>query len=169
MVHRLNVLIEAVIVLLPASFIDSACFERSVYTSEALYAPIVSSINIVRAANTRRMMFGYSTVDGIMLTPTVLRSYANSAFSFHLLNAAPLHSRPNVQWKITTALKQQKSRTGTMRENGVFVEERIAQVAIQSVSSKYAPSFRPISHPSPLKIPLQRHKSLHSQLHSFQS
>lgn len=56
-----------------------------------------------------------------------------------------------------------------MKEIGVHSEEVIARAAVQSARSQYPPSLKPVSHPFPLRITMQRCKSLHLRLNSFQS
>lgn len=81
MIHHVDVFIKIVIVPSPNSYIGSDRLERSVFTSEPYYTPIVSLLDNVRMENTKGPAFAYSAVDCNTLTPTNRHSNASSGFT----------------------------------------------------------------------------------------
>lgn len=60
------------------------------------------------------------------------------------------------------SFKKAKCPGEAMKENIVHVERMIARAEIQSARSKYQPSLGPTSHPSPLRVLVQRGKYFQS-------
>lgn len=167
MAHRLDVFIKTAIVPSLYYFVDSSCLRRSICNSEPWYAP-VSAFDIVRAANTSRHVLGCSTIDGTMVNSITPVSNAYSSFTYTWWKRLP--RIPDQQcneigrqlWKSEKSWRYDERNWGTCWEDDCICRSSIGGLQIFC-------SWRPVSNPSPLRIPVQCRKYLHSQLNSFQS